>query len=153
MFNSCLTRVWLQAQKRTSPSCPPPLLKSILESCSSVGLVVGLWDIGVGMQLPTGPPLYLSLYHCYLDTGRGTFLVEVTGNIPCRDNWEHSLLTQLGTFLIDPIGNIPYWPDLEHCAGTGLVKVIGEHFLYILRFTFFINSCPLLFFLLKWSPS
>uniref|UniRef100_A0A6A7FYG4 Protein KIAA0100-like n=3 Tax=Hirondellea gigas TaxID=1518452 RepID=A0A6A7FYG4_9CRUS len=46
------------------------------ESCTGCQVVVGLWDIGVGLQMPTGPALYLSLYHSYLDTGTGKFLVE-----------------------------------------------------------------------------
>ncbi|KAA0202060.1 hypothetical protein HAZT_HAZT000626 [Hyalella azteca] len=50
-----------------------PLLRAC---CDSVHLVVELRDIGVGVKLPSGPPLLLSLLHGSLDTGTGDFVLE-----------------------------------------------------------------------------
>ena len=46
------------------------------QSYDSFDCVVRFRDVAIGLQLPKCPALYLLLYHSYLDTVRGTLLVE-----------------------------------------------------------------------------
>ena len=45
-------------------------------SLECIGCVVRLQEVGIGLQLPKGPSLYLLLYHSFMDSIRGTFGIE-----------------------------------------------------------------------------